>query len=67
LSRGALSLLVVGVGLATFGWWGAFTAAGRHRYDEMDGIIPMASFYLGCAVGVGAVIWLLVSAWRARG
>lgn len=43
----ATLLAVIGAALAAFGWWGAQTLAGRHRFDEMDGIIPAAAGFLG--------------------
>ena len=41
------AFLIIGFVAIVFGWWGANTAAGRQRFDEMDGIIPVASLVLG--------------------
>jgi len=67
MTRGPLLVLVVAAALTAFGWWGCNTAAGRQRFDEMAGIIPTASLFLGLLSGAGAILWLIVSAWRARG
>lgn len=59
MSRWSLTLLVAGACLVAFGWWGVETVAGRRRFDEMAGMIPMAAGALGVLVAL-----LLV--WRAR-
>jgi len=42
--------LIVGFIAMVFGWWGANTVAGRQRFDEMAGIIPIASLVLGTII-----------------
>jgi hypothetical protein len=37
----------IGAACFIFGYWGKFSAAGRQKYDEMAGIIPEVSYYLG--------------------
>jgi hypothetical protein len=64
VSRIAIGLLAIGIGLTAFGWWGLNTPAGRQRYDEMAGMIPMAAFWMGCASGLAAIIWMVASGWR---
>ena len=44
------SFLVLGFIAMAFGWWGANTAAGRQRFDEMAGIIPIAALVLGTVI-----------------
>ena len=67
MSLPALLLLAVAVALTAFGWWGQNTVAGRQRYDEMAGMIPGAAYWVGLGLGVIAVIWLCIAAWRTRG
>jgi len=63
MKTAASVLAILGVALAAFGWWGINTAAGSHRFDEMDGLIP---FFAGCAglflLAVAAIVAML--AWR---
>ena len=53
-------LLSAAVALGAFAWWGMFTAGGRRRFDEMDGLYP---FFAGVAAGVlalvAAVLWVV--------
>lgn len=42
--------LIAGFLLIVFGWWGSNTAPGRHRFDEMDGIIPIVALIAGTIV-----------------
>jgi len=42
--------LITGFIAMVFGWWGANTNAGRHRFDEMAGIIPIAALVIGTIV-----------------
>jgi hypothetical protein len=52
-------LLTIAVMLGAFSYWGMMTDAGRHAFDEMDGLHP---FYAGTL----AVVALLLSiAWIA--
>lgn len=39
--------------LGAFGYWGLLTEAGRHAFDEMDGIFP---FY----AGILAILFFLI-------
>lgn len=57
-------LLLLAAGLAAFAWWGLFTAAGRHAYDEMAGIVPHAAGVLSAILAVCPFVarWLRVSA-----
>jgi hypothetical protein len=66
MSRSAVVLFVVALALGAFGWWGLSTEAGRRRYDEMAGMIPMAAYYGGWALGAISVLWMLISAIAAR-
>jgi len=58
--------VVVAVPLILFAWWGQYTLAGRHAYDEMDGLYPFAAGALGLLLTMLAAL----SAWlgtRRRG
>ena len=55
------ALLIFGALAVAFGWWGVYTAAGRRQFDEMAGIIPVASVALG---GLLIVIGLALLFWR---
>lgn len=46
---------VIGLGLTTFGWWGTRTETGRHRFDEMAGVIPQAALALGGVLVLAAL------------
>ncbi|MCM8534755.1 MAG: hypothetical protein NE334_02335 [Lentisphaeraceae bacterium] len=35
------------IALTAFGWWGLKTKAGREKFDEMDGIYTLFSYYSG--------------------
>ncbi len=52
-------LLTIAATLATFSYWGLFTQAGQHAFDEMDGLYP---FFAGI---LAVVALLLFSAWLA--
>lgn len=54
MKRLAAWLALVGVCGMVFGWWGLETTAGRRQFDEMAGIIPLAT-------GAGAFLLLLIS------
>ncbi len=56
----AFVLLFIGMPLSIFGYWGSQTVAGRKKYDEMDGIIPIFSLYLGVVL---VIIGLIVGLW----
>lgn len=62
MGRTSTLLLVLGLALAAFGWWGLETVSGRRRFDEMAGMIPMGAG----AVGVVLVVLALVLRWRTR-
>lgn len=51
--------------LITFGQWGIRSEAGRRAFDEMAGIIPYFSWYIGLVLLVVTVILATWSAWRA--
>ena len=42
--------LITGFIAMVFGWWAANTTAGRQRFDEMAGIIPIAALVIGTIV-----------------
>lgn len=39
--------MVAGLAAAAFGWWGTYTVAGQHAYDEMAGMIPFFALWGG--------------------
>ena len=43
-------VLIAGFVLMAFGWWGSNTPSGRQRFDEMAGILPIASLVIGSIV-----------------
>ena len=61
-----LSLLVMAVVLGVFAWWGLRTAAGRQRFDEMDGMYPFFAGIAAAAFILVSVALLLVDFIRAR-
>src|SRR5690606_36291015 len=53
MSRAATIVLVLSLALGVFSAWGMLTAAGQARFDEMDGMIPVAAgamALLGCTI-----------------
>ncbi|WP_447753209.1 hypothetical protein [Sphingopyxis fribergensis] len=56
------ALLVFAALLIGFSFWGQYTLAGHHAFDEMDGLYPFVAGPLGTLL---AAIAALI-AWRAR-
>jgi hypothetical protein len=56
-----LVLLAISAALAVFGYWGASTVAGRRQFDEMAGMIPVASTWLGGLLALAAAVLLLIA------
>ncbi|MEM9282241.1 MAG: hypothetical protein AAGA96_10460 [Verrucomicrobiota bacterium] len=52
----ALLILLIGLAAAFFGFWGQHTESGRHRYDEMDGMIPLFAWWAGVSLIVVAIV-----------
>jgi hypothetical protein len=52
--------LVSSLALGTFAYWGLYTPAGRHAYDEMDALYPAAAGALGLIMLAFALLawWL---------
>lgn len=59
-------LLLSAIGLGGFAWWGMSTAAGRARYDEMDGLYPFGAGVLAGFCVILALILAWIAARRAR-
>jgi hypothetical protein len=59
----ALGLLAVSVGLGAFAYWGMFTHSGSSRFDEMDGIIPMAA---GAVAALSLLLACIALWWWSR-
>ena len=55
---------MAGALLLAFGWWGVETPAGRHRFDEMAGIIPEAARALGALLLLVAVVLYLAGSMK---
>lgn len=56
-------LSISGLSLTAFGWWGTKTKEGQQKFDEMAGMIPYFSYYLGIAflvISLGIFIYLKV-------
>jgi hypothetical protein len=62
----ATTLAVTGALLLAFGFWGTQTAMGRHQFDEMDGIIPVAAGTLGGFCLIAAAIVDMLAERRER-
>jgi hypothetical protein len=62
----ATILIVIGVALALYGWWGIFTKAGQRKYDEMDGFYPFFIGLGGLASILIAIILVVIVIWRSR-
>jgi hypothetical protein len=59
----ALGLLLTAGALEAFCYWGLFTTGGRHRFDEMSGMIPFFAGVLGCISAVAAAVVYFI-AWK---
>jgi hypothetical protein len=59
----AALLAAIAVCAFAFGYWGLF-GAGKNRFDEMDGIIPVCSLLGSSVPAVTAVILAVVAARR---
>lgn len=62
----ATTLAIAGALLLAFGFWGTQTATGRHQFDEMDGIIPVAAGTLGGFCLIAAAIVDMLAERRER-
>lgn len=63
----AILAILLGLGLMAFGWWGQNSAAGKAKYDEMDGILPWIAMILGGMVAVAGITWIIVLiTWHPR-
>ena len=60
----ALILAVASLPLAYFAWWGTSTVAGRAKYDEMDGLIPMGAGLLAIVLIIASVVLATVARHR---
>jgi len=59
----ALVLILGAAALGTFFYWGVYTAAGRHQFDEMAGIIPYSAGLLAFILATVATVLFLI-AWK---
>ena len=57
-----LILCVIGILAILFSLWGTKTVQGRHTFDEMAGIIPLAAGALGVLLILAGAIWMIVRA-----
>jgi len=60
-------LALAGALLLAFGWWGLETTAGRHRFDEMAGMVPLAAGALGALLLTAGSILGMIRAQRRGG
>lgn len=60
----AIALGILAVAAFAFGMWGLSTEAGREAYDEMDGMIPMASLASSAPLAIAAAVLALRSSVR---
>ncbi len=57
----AIVLSILGLVALVFGAWGRFSESGQKLYDEMAGMIPFFSYYLGILLlAVGFVFWVVI-------
>jgi hypothetical protein len=61
VSRLPILLAVLGLLLMGFGWWGMNSRGGRRIFDEMAGMIPLASMGLGLLLLVAGIV---LAVWR---
>ena len=54
MRRAALICLCLALLLAGLAWWGLSTPSGRQRFDEMDGMIPVAAGVLAALLAIAA-------------
>jgi len=54
-----LILCSIGVVAVIFSIWGTKTDLGRHTFDEMAGIIPLAAGAVGALLILGGAIWMI--------
>ena len=53
-------LFILGVVLLLFGAWGRYSEAGRQKFDEMAGMIPLFAYWAGIVLCIaGFVIFIL--------
>jgi hypothetical protein len=58
MRRWATILAILAVASEAFAYWGLNTVAGRHMFDEMAGMIPLAAACLGLLlVGMALLLW----------
>ena len=62
----ATIMLIAGIGLMAYGYWGAFTEAGSRVYDEMDGFTPFFMLIGGGILALTAVVMFLLIRRKAR-
>lgn len=59
-------LVMLGIGLIAFGYWGLETVAGRQAFDEMAGMIPFGAQVLGVVLLSAAAVIAIVHYYRHR-
>ncbi|MCM8531882.1 MAG: hypothetical protein NE330_12025 [Lentisphaeraceae bacterium] len=47
----------IAIALTAFGWWGLKTKAGREKFDEMDGIYTLFSYYSGLFLLIVLIVY----------
>lgn len=52
----AIALTLIGAAALAFGAWGRYSPAGRARFDEMAGIVPLVAFWLGALLLLVAAV-----------
>ena len=62
-----IGFVLLAIGLGWFGYWGAYTEAGKKQYDEMAGIIPMAALTTAMIIAVCLVILQLYFVFKNGG
>ena len=63
MHKATILLLVLALACESFAYWGLSTVSGRRAFDEMAGMIPLASGLLGVLFALGSAFTF----WRSRG
>jgi cytochrome bd-type quinol oxidase subunit 2 len=66
MKKGAIIFIVLGLLFGIFGYWGMFTKAGTHAYEEMDGMYPFFALLAGILLICIALILFIVTIIRKK-
>jgi len=60
-------ITILGLAFYAFGHWGRFSQSGQRAYDEMAGMIPLFSHYLGILLLCISALWWAILLYRWLG